>query len=177
MWVGGVQVWVELQRVDGLLVRAMSCCNSPPRAPHRPSWCRHTCTLPVPQVLIDSRYRNVYSGRATTDDEIAGLLIALLFAGQHTSSVTSSWTGYRMLSNPKWFAAAQEEQRRVVREHGDKLDMDVLNGMDTLHLNIQEALRMNPPLIMVMRLAKESFPVTTSQGRTYVVPKVWWVGV
>ena len=30
MWVGGVQVWVELQRVDGLLVRAMSCCNSPP---------------------------------------------------------------------------------------------------------------------------------------------------
>ncbi|EFN54386.1 hypothetical protein CHLNCDRAFT_56217 [Chlorella variabilis] len=123
------------------------------------------------QVLIDSRYRNVYSGRATTDDEIAGLLIALLFAGQHTSSVTSSWTGYRMLSNPKWFAAAQEEQRRVVREHGDKLDMDVLNGMDTLHLNIQEALRMNPPLIMVMRLAKESFPVTTSQGRTYVVPK------
>jgi hypothetical protein len=58
-------------------------------------------------------------------------------------------------------------------EHGDKLDMDVLNCMDTLHLNIQEALRMNPPLIMVMRLAKEAFPVTTSDGKTYVVPKVW----
>lgn len=24
-----------------------------------------------------------------------------------------------------------------MREHGDKLDMDVLNSMDTLHLNIQ----------------------------------------
>lgn len=24
-----------------------------------------------------------------------------------------------------------------MREHGDKLDMDVLNTMDTLHLNIQ----------------------------------------
>lgn len=55
------------------------------------------------QVLIDSRYRNVYGGRATTDDEIAGLLIAILFAGQHTSSVTSSWTGYRMLATRKWF--------------------------------------------------------------------------
>lgn len=123
------------------------------------------------QVLIDSRYRNVYGGRATTDNEIAGLLIALLFAGQHTSSVTSSWTGYRMLANPQWWKAAQEEQRHVMAAHGDVLDMDVLNGMNTLHLNIQEALRMNPPLIMVMRLAKEAFPVTTSTGKTFVVPK------
>jgi cytochrome P450 len=77
-----------------------------PSSPH--GWLQHH-TRPVAapysvllQVLIDSRYKNVYGGRATTDDEIAGLLIALLFAGQHTSSVTSSWTGYRMLSNPKW---------------------------------------------------------------------------
>jgi sterol 14-demethylase len=123
------------------------------------------------QVLIDSRYKNVYGGRATNDSEITGLLIAILFAGQHTSSVTSSWTGYRMLSNRKWFEAAQEEQRRVMREHGDKLDMEVLNSMDTLHLNIQEALRMNPPLLLVMRYAKEAFKVTTSQGKTYTVPK------
>ena len=54
-------------------------------------------------MLIDSRYKNVYGGRATNDSEITGLLIAILFAGQHTSSVTSSWTGYRMLSNRKWF--------------------------------------------------------------------------
>lgn len=70
--------------------------------------CASRC-LPPPillQVLIDSRYRNVYGGRATTDNEIAGLLIALLFAGQHTSSVTSSWTGYRMLANPQWWKAS-----------------------------------------------------------------------
>ncbi len=162
------------------------------------------------QTLIDSRYRNVYGGRATNDDEIAGLLIAILFAGQHTSSVTSSWTGYRMLSTRKWFEvgappcrgacaqvavsrncfrgwpcwrlscacgpqrcpsgtsrvfhpristsvsvctpssvrqAAQEEQRAVMRQHGDTLDMDVLNSMHVLHRNIQEALRMEPPLV------------------------------
>ncbi|PSC68351.1 sterol 14 desaturase [Micractinium conductrix] len=123
------------------------------------------------QVLMDSRYKNVYGGRGTTDAEVTGLLIALLFAGQHTSSVTSSWTGYRMLANRKWFEAAQEEQRQVMREHGDKIDMDVLNSMNQLHLNIREALRMNPPLIMVMRYSKEPFSVTTSDGKHYVVPK------
>ena len=56
--------------------------------------------------------------------------------------------------------------------HGDTLDLDVLVGLDVLHRNIQEALRMNPPLIMVMRLAKEAFSVTTSEGKSYVVPKV-----
>lgn len=29
-----------------------------------------------------------------TDDEIAGMLIGLLLAGQHTSSTTSSWLGF-----------------------------------------------------------------------------------
>ncbi len=31
---------------------------------------------------------------------------------------------------------------------------------------------MNPPLLLVMRYAKEAFKVTTSQGKTYTVPKV-----
>lgn len=39
----------------------------------------------------------MFGGRATNDEEIAGFLIATLFAGQHTSSITSSWTGYQML--------------------------------------------------------------------------------
>ena len=74
---------------------------TPQRA--EPTSCCLLLLLPLLQALIDSRYRNVYGGRATTDEEIAGLLIAILFAGQHTSSVTSSWTGYRMIATPKWF--------------------------------------------------------------------------
>jgi sterol 14-demethylase len=35
-----------------------------------------------------------------SDDEIVGLLIALLFAGQHTSSITSTWTAMFLLFNP-----------------------------------------------------------------------------
>jgi sterol 14alpha-demethylase len=51
------------------------------------------------QTFIDSKYRAVYGGRATNDEEITGFLIASLFAGQHTSSITSSWTGYFMINN------------------------------------------------------------------------------
>ena len=35
-----------------------------------------------------------------------------------------------------------------------------------------EALRLFPPLIMLLRQAKAPFAVTTSQGKTYVIPKV-----
>lgn len=67
---------------------------------------------------------------------------------------------------------ALEEQQSVLRQHGTELNQEVLNTMDVLHRNITEALRINPPLIMLMRQVKKSFAVTTSTGKTYVVPKV-----
>lgn len=138
--------------------------------PRHPSSSKHP--LPArPQTLIDSRYRKVYDGRATTDSEITGLLIALLFAGQHTSSITSTWTGlYLAAGDQRWFKAAEEEQRQIMARHGDRLDFDVLGEMDVLHGCIQEALRLQPPLVLLMRYAKEPFEVTTSDGRAYTVP-------
>lgn len=53
----------------------------------------------VLQQFCDARYQNVYGGRQMTEEEITGLLIAVLFAGQHTSSITSSWTGYFMIND------------------------------------------------------------------------------
>lgn len=41
------------------------------------------------QVFVDMKYKD---STVNTDDQIVGLLIALLFAGQHTSSITSTWT-------------------------------------------------------------------------------------
>ena len=52
-----------------------------------------------PQTFIDSTYRS--TGRPTSDAEVTGLLIAALFAGQHTSSITSTWTGAYLM---KWDA-------------------------------------------------------------------------
>ncbi len=46
------------------------------------------------QWVIDAQ---VHGGRYLSDEEITGMLIATLFAGQHTSSITSSWTGLTMI--------------------------------------------------------------------------------
>ena len=38
-------------------------------------------------------------GRQLSDDEIVGMLIGLLLAGQHTSSTTSAWLGFFIAGN------------------------------------------------------------------------------
>lgn len=123
------------------------------------------------QVLIDAKYQKVNGGRQLNDTEITGLLIAILFAGQHTSTITSSWTGLQMISHPDIWKAAEEEQKRVIAERGKEINFDMLDSLDVLHRCIHEALRLGPPLIMLMRYAKEDFTVTTSKGKTYVIPK------
>ena len=50
--------------------------------------------------------------------------------------------------------------------------MEALADMGELHANIQEAVRLFPPLILVMRYVRESFSVADSAGRQFVIPKV-----
>ena len=125
------------------------------------------------QALMDANYQKVNGGRKLTDSEITGLLIAILFAGQHTSTVTSSWTGLRMMDTRATYDAAVQEQQEMLAKYGDTLDFDILTSkdIDVLHWNIHEALRMGPPLIMVMRYSKEPFTVTTSTGVTFEIPQ------
>jgi len=127
------------------------------------------------QSFIDARYSPaVFGGRALTDEEITGMLIATLFAGQHTSSITSSWTGYEMLAHRSAAldpAVAEQASLMASKEFGNDLTIDSLNAMPALHNNITEALRMHPPLIMLLRLAKKPFVATTSDGKSFTVPK------
>jgi sterol 14-demethylase len=122
----------------------------------------------VLQAFIDARYKD---GRVLSEDQITGMLIAVLFAGQHTSSITSTWTGLFLMADKTWFAKCCEEQKAVRKTSGAELNYDVLAQMDTLHVCIKEALRLHPPLIMLMRQAHEAFTVTDKDGRSYTVPK------
>ena len=67
-------------------------------------------------------------------------------------------------------AKALDEQRAAIKRHGAALSMDVLGDMDVLQRNITEALRLHPPLLLVMRYAKAPFTVTTSAGKTLTIP-------
>ncbi|KAF7020399.1 hypothetical protein CFC21_033504 [Triticum aestivum] len=121
------------------------------------------------QCLIDSRYKD---GRATTDTEVVGMLVSALFAGQHTSSSTGTWTGARLLAraNAEHLRAAVREQERVVARHGDRVDYEVLQEMETLHRCIKEALRLHPPAMVLLRHARRGFTVRTREGDEYEVP-------
>ncbi|KAG1331600.1 obtusifoliol 14-alpha demethylase [Cocos nucifera] len=120
------------------------------------------------QCFIDSRYKD---GRPTTEGEITGLLIAALFAGQHTSSITSTWTGAYLLRHKEYLSAALEEQKDILRRHGDKINHDILSEMDMLYRCIKEALRLHPPLIMLLRYSHSDFLVKTKEGKEYDIPK------
>ncbi|TYJ43680.1 hypothetical protein E1A91_A03G169100v1 [Gossypium mustelinum] len=120
------------------------------------------------QYFIDSKYKD---GRPTTETEITGLLIAALFAGQHTSSITSTWTGAYLLRHKEFLSAVVEEQKKLMRKHGSNVDHDVLSEMDTLYRCIKEALRLHPPLIMLLRSSHSDFSVKTRDGKEYDIPK------
>lgn len=119
------------------------------------------------QVFIDMQYKD---GTRPTDDEITGLLIALLFAGQHTSAITSTWTLLYIAANPELKARLLDEQSQVL---GDETDptYDHLQKMDLLHNCIKETLRMHPPLIMLMRQTQKDVTIKTENGKSFVLPK------
>ena len=49
---------------------------------------------------------------------------------------------------------ALEEQKRLIKAHQGEINYDALQDMEVLHRNITEALRMHPPLILVLRCTR-----------------------
>mmetsp|Transcript_39593 Transcript_39593/g.81072 ORF Transcript_39593/g.81072 Transcript_39593/m.81072 type:complete len:496 (+) Transcript_39593:40-1527(+) len=122
----------------------------------------------VLQVFMDATYTNEgRRGQRLSTNEVTGLMIALLFAGQHTSSVTSSWTGLYLLHHTHLLPELLEEQKKA-----GALDGNSIRGMQLLHGCVSEALRLQPPLIFVMRkVLKQEKPNQEFQFNGYTVPE------
>lgn len=105
------------------------------------------------QTLMEAKYKD---GRALTEDEMTGLLLAIMFAGHHTSGITFAWTGILLNQNPQWIERLRAEQDRVLGSR-TTLELDDLRAMNELDWVIKEALRLYPPIIMVMRRMLEGF--------------------
>lgn len=100
--------------------------------------------------LRDQTYRD---GRALTDREIAHMMIALLMAGQHTSSATSSWTFLHIADRPDIQQALYDEQvKHFGRGHGKfkTMEYDDLKNLPVLDAVIRETLRIHPPIHSIM---------------------------
>jgi sterol 14alpha-demethylase len=120
-------------------------------------------------LFMDITYKD---GTPISEEEVTGLLIALLFAGQHTSCTTSTWTLLFLLHNPLVLERVLAEQGRFVAAHDDKDDLELedIQQMELLHNCVREALRMCPTFIMLLRKVMKDTTVTVN-GTTHSIPK------
>uniref|UniRef100_A0A667WQ04 Lanosterol 14-alpha demethylase n=1 Tax=Myripristis murdjan TaxID=586833 RepID=A0A667WQ04_9TELE len=103
------------------------------------------------QTLIDATYKD---GHPLNDNEIAGMLIGLLLAGQHTSSTTSAWMGFFMARDKALQKRCYAEQKTVCGEDLPPLDFDQLKDLSLLERCLKETLRLRPPIMTMMRMAR-----------------------
>ena len=99
------------------------------------------------QSLMTAHYED---GRALCDEEITGILLTVLFAGQHTSAVLATWTGLELMRAPSYLEEIRHELREVYREGGE-VSLSSLKRQLTLERAVRECERLHPPLILLVR--------------------------
>ncbi|MFE3444690.1 cytochrome P450 [Nocardia sp. NPDC059180] len=94
--------------------------------------------------------------------EITGIFISMMFAGHHTTSGTAAWSVIELLRHP-------EQLRKVVAEldelysDGSDISFGALRQIPQLEAVLKETLRLHPPLIILMRVARDEFDVCGSR--------------
>jgi len=91
-------------------------------------------------------------------DEITGMFISLMFAGHHTSAGTSAWTLIELMRHPQIRAEVTAELDELYSD-GQEVSFHALRQIPKLENVIKETLRLHPPLIILMRVAKGEFEV------------------
>ena len=119
--------------------------------------------------LMNCAYKN---GTPVPEKEVAHMMIALLMAGQHSSSATSAWTILRLATRPDIVEELLEEQRRVLGKHlppitNENLPLLLLNSQV-----VKETLRIHVPIHSIMRNVKSPMPM---EGTPYTIPTSHWL--
>ncbi|CAI6341678.1 unnamed protein product [Periconia digitata] len=114
--------------------------------------------------LMDCKYKD---GTQVPEHEIAGIMIALLMAGQHSSSSTISWILLRLATKPELVEELLAEQKQVVGEDLPALTHDDLSRLPLHAQVVKETLRLHAPIHSIMRKVKQPLVI---EGTNYVVP-------
>jgi sterol 14-demethylase len=118
------------------------------------------------QTLMDAKYQ---AGASLTEHEITGMLVAAMFAGHHTSSVTTAWSIIDLVNHPRYLARVLEELDGAFG-HGEEVGFATLRNIPLTERTVLEVLRLHPPLFMLVRVAMEDFT-----WGTWFVPRGTWV--
>jgi len=103
------------------------------------------------QTLSNALYQD---GRSLTDEEVIGILLTVLFAGQHTSAVLATWTGLELMAAPGYTSRVRDEISEIYEGNG-ALSHDSLKHQPLLDYAVQEGERLHPPLILLVRRVME----------------------
>jgi sterol 14-demethylase len=103
-------------------------------------------------------------------DEITGMFISMMFAGHHTSSGTAAWTLIELLRNPGVMTDIVTELDELYAD-GSEVSFQALREIPRLEAALKETLRLHPPLILLLRVAKEDVQVAQ-----YLIPAGAMVG-
>ncbi|PCH42499.1 lanosterol 14-alpha-demethylase [Wolfiporia cocos MD-104 SS10] len=130
--------------------------------------------------LMTQHYRD---GRPVPDHEIAHMMIALLMAGQHTSSSSTSWVLLHLADRPDVTEQLYQEQvEHFGLPGGGFRDMtyEDLKKLPILEAVVRETLRIHAPIHSIMRYVRSDLPVPPTLGAPtadscYVVPKGYTV--
>lgn len=122
----------------------------------------------VLKLLMDCKYKD---GSMFTDQQMCGWLIALLFAGQHTSCISSTWTSLFIANDGDILNKVMEEQKEVLQGDMNKpLTYEMIQNMEYLGNCMKESLRLCPTFIMVLRRAECDIDFNLN-GKDYVIPE------
>lgn len=106
--------------------------------------------------LMSCEYKN---GEPVPDLEIAHMMIALLMAGQHSSSSTIAWIILRLATRPEILEELLAEQRAVLGEDLPPLTYDALQRLPLNSQVVKETLRLHAPIHSMMRKVKSPIHV------------------
>jgi sterol 14-demethylase len=106
------------------------------------------------QVL--TRIRNPDGQLRYDADQITGMFIAMMFAGHHTTSGTAAWTLIELLRHPAFLRRVVDELDALYAD-GREVSYQALREIPELENAIKEALRLHPPLVILMRKVLRDF--------------------
>ena len=115
--------------------------------------------------LMDCKYKD---GTPVPDHEIAGIMIALLMAGQHSSSSTIAWILLRLATKPGIVEELLDEQKSVLGADLPPLTYDNISQLPLHAQTVKETLRLHAPIHSIMRKVKQPLLV---DGTNYVIPE------
>ena len=82
----------------------------------------------------------------------------MMFAGHHTTSGTAAWTLIELLRHPDYMKQVTDELDEIY-SGGAEYSFGAMRQIPKLESALKEALRLHPPLIVLMRVVQNEFIV------------------